>query len=181
MCSMTTAYTSAESTIHTAPIANTLSATASLGLKVVIPRFLFFQIGSRGDTVDTLAFEPSADNVGNGSIVNATGGNAAAGSSARIDPRGNAGQITITATNDDGVGGLGSGGAISQAEIRTLSVTPERATPILTDSGGDTARATVSRGNVTDRKAIWRYEYKNLHAVAPGMYRAGIIYTVASP
>ena len=172
ICSMAAPCIQAESTTYSGPITNALSASARLGLRVVIPRFLFFQVGSRGNTVDTLTFQPPPESVGDGSTVNATGGNAASG---------NAGQITITATNDGGGGGLGSAGAISLAEISTSSDTPELAAPILTDPGGDTSRATVTHGNVTDLNAIWRYEYRNLHAVDPGTYRAEIIYTAASP
>ncbi|MGB7931432.1 MAG: hypothetical protein WCH04_04300 [Gammaproteobacteria bacterium] len=178
---LASAYTGAESTTGAAPVGNTLSATARLRLTVVIPRFLSFRIGSRGETIDTLSFEPPPDKVGNGSVVSATGGDAAAGSGARVNLRSNAGEITLTATNDGGIGGLGSRGAVSLADISTLSDTPELAAPALTDAGGSTSRTSVTGGNVTDLAATWRYQYRNLHAVDPGTYRAEIIYTAASP
>ena len=162
----------AESTTQATPVANTLTATARLRLTVVIPRFLSFRIGNRGSTIDTLTFEPSPNRVGDGSNVNATGGDAAGGGGTRVNLRSNAGQITITTSNDDGVGGLGSRGAVSLAEISTLSDTPDLAAPALTDAGGSTSRATVTRGNITDLVATWHYQYRNLHE---------IIYTAASP
>lgn len=174
-------YTRAESTTSTAHVGSTFSATARLRLTVVIPRFLSFQVGSDGETIDTLNFEPEPDQVGNGTVVSATGGNAAADSGARVNLRSNAGQITITANNDGGVGGLGSSGAISLAEISTLSDTPQLAAPVLTDAGGSVSRPPVIRGKFTDLAATWRYEYENRHAVDPGTYRAEIIYTAASP
>jgi hypothetical protein len=178
---LASAYTGAESTIDAAPVGNTLSATARLRLTVVIPRFLSFQVGSSGQTIDTLSFEPQPDKVGDGSIVSATGGNAAAGSGARVNLRSNAGEITLTANNDGGIGGLGSHGAISLADISTLSDTPELAAPALTDAGGSTSRTSVTRGKVTDLAATWRYQYRNQRPVDPGTYRAEIIYTAASP
>jgi hypothetical protein len=178
---LASAYTGAESTTDATPVGNTLSATARLRLTVVIPRFLSFRIGSRGETIDTLTFEPPPEKVGDGSIVSASGGNAAAGSGARVNLRSNAGEITLTATNDGGIGGLGSHGAISLADISTLSDTPELAAPALTDAGGSTSRTSVTGGNVTDLAATWRYEYSNRHAVDSGTYRAEIIYTAASP
>jgi hypothetical protein len=173
--------TRAESTTHATPVGDTLTATARLGLTVVIPRFLSFRIGNRGETIDTLTFEPSPDRVGDGSIVNATGGDAAGGGGTRVNLRSNAGQITITTSNDDGAGGLGSRGAVSLTEISTLSDTPDLAAPALTDAGGSTSRATITRGNITDLATTWRYEYNNRHAVDSGTYRAEIIYTAASP
>jgi hypothetical protein len=173
--------TRAESTTRTAHVGSTFSATARLRLTVVIPRFLSFQVGTRSETVDTLSFEPEPDHVGDGTVVSATGGNAAAGSGTRVKLRSNAGQITLTVNNDGGVGGLGSRGAISLAEISTLSDTPQLAAPALTDAGGSISRPPVMRGKVTDLAATWRYEYENRHAVDPGTYRAEIIYTAASP
>jgi hypothetical protein len=98
-----------------------------------------------------------------------------------VNLRSNAGQITLTATNDGGIRGLGSRGAISLVEISALNDTPVLAAPTLTDAAGSTSRTTVTRGNITDLAATWRYEYRNLHAVDPGTYRAEIIYTAASP
>ena len=180
-CCMISQPVISESTWGTPTADNTLSATARLNLKVVIPRFLSFQIGSRGEAVDTLSIEPLPDKMGDGTVVSATAGDAAAGSGASVNLRSNAGQITLTATNDGGIGGLGSRGAISLVEISALNDTPVLAAPTLTDAAGSTSRMTLTRGNITDLAATWRYEYRNLHAVDPGTYRAEIIYTAASP
>jgi len=174
--------TRAESTTDTAPAGNAFSTTARLRLTVVIPRFLSFRIGSPRGTIDTLTFEPLLDKVGDGSVVSAPGGDAAAGSGTRVNLRSNAGEITLTATNDGGIGGLGSRGAISLADISTLSDTPKLVAPALTNAGGSTSRTNLTGGKVTDLAATWRYGYRNLlHAVDPGTYRAEIIYTAASP
>jgi hypothetical protein len=158
-----------------------MAATARLKLQVNIPRFLYFRVGSAGSTMDTITFEPPAGAVGNGSIVSGSGGDAAGGSGASVSLRSNAGQITIVANNDGGAGGLGSGGAVSLADISVRSDSNGLATPSLTDAGGSVARVVATRGNVTDRHATWTYEYRNRHAVAPGVYNAEIIYTAISP
>jgi hypothetical protein len=158
-----------------------MAATSRLRLQVVIPRFLYFRVGSADSTVDTISFQPLAGAVGNGSIVSGSGGDAAGGGGASVSLRSNAGQITIVANNDGGAGGLGSGGAISLTEISARSDSPELATPALTDAGGSLASVAATRGNVTDRHATWSYEYRNRHAVAPGIYSAEIIYTAVSP
>jgi len=158
-----------------------LSTSARLKLRVVIPRFLHFQVGSAGTMVDTIAFEPAEGAVGNGVAVAGTGGDASGGSGTRVELRSNAGQITITADNDGGGGGLGSSGAISLSEITASSNSTDLQTPQLTDAGGTAAKATLTGGDVTDRRATWSYEYNNSRAVEPGSYDAEIVYTAFSP
>jgi hypothetical protein len=158
-----------------------LSASVRLKLRVIIPRFLHFQVGTAGTTVDTIAFEPAPGAVGDGVAVAGTGGDTSGGSGARVELRSNAGQITIVADNDGGGGGLGSSGAISLSEITARSDSSDLQTPQLTDAGGTTAKATLTGGDVTDRRATWSYEYHNSRAVEPGSYDAEIVYTAFSP
>jgi hypothetical protein len=171
----------AETGSSTGASGNELSASARLKLRVVIPRFLHFQVGSAGTTVDTIAFEPAVGAVGNGIAVAGTGGDASGGSGTRVELRSNAGQITIAADNDGGIGGLGSSGAISLSEIMARSDSSDLQTPQLTDAGGTTATATLTDGDVTDRRATWSYEYQNSRATEPGSYGAEIVYTAFSP
>ena len=158
-----------------------MSATARLRLRVIIPRFLHFQVGSAGTTVDTITFEPAPGAVGDGVAVTGTGGDASGGSGTRVKLRSNAGQITIVADNDGGIGGLGSSGTISLSEITARSDSADLQTPQLTDAGGTVAKATLTGGDVTDRRATWSYEYHNSSAIEPGSYGAEIVYTAFSP
>jgi hypothetical protein len=150
-----------------------MRAVARLKLRVVIPRFLYFQVGAAGRSVEAVSFEPAGDGV----AVAAT----AAGGATRVALRSNAGQITIVATNDGGTDGLGSGGAISLSEITAQSNSAALQTPDLTDSGGTAIKATLSAGDITDRQAVWSYVYRNRKAVEPGTYSAEIVYTAVSP
>ena len=158
-----------------------MTSSARLKLRVIIPRFLQFQVGSPGTSVDTISFQPAVDAVGNGVAVSGTGGDASSGSGASVLVRSNAGQITIVADNDGGNGGLGSSGAISLSEITALSDSSDLQTPQLSDRGATTTTATPTGGDVTDRRATWSYSYNNSRAVEPGSYDAEIVYTAVSP
>ena len=179
MASCAPAAVMAESTFDSG--AGTLSTAARLNLRVTIPRFLFFRVGTVGGTIDQIAFAPAASIVGDSSPVSGTGGDAGGGSGANVAVRSNGGQITITETNDGGVGGLGSGGGISLSEISVTSDNASLDTPILSDTGGGTSSPTLNGGNVTNRTAIWIYAYDNTTIPADGNYDAQITYTAASP
>jgi hypothetical protein len=158
-----------------------ISARARLKLRVIIPRFLQFQVGSAGTTVDTITFEPASDAVGNGTPVVGTGSDAGGGSGTNVEVRSNAGQIAIVADNDGGSGGLGNSGSISLTEITASSDSSDLQTPQLTDAGGTSTKVSLTGGNVTDRRATWSYVYDNHRAVEPGSYEAEIVYTAVSP
>jgi hypothetical protein len=178
-CAITSYNVPAETGSTTGTPGTEFSTSARLKLRVIIPRFLHFQVGSAGATVDTIAFEPLPDTVGNGVAVAGTGGDAGGGAS--VELRSNAGQITIVADNDGGAGGLGSSGTISLSEITAHSDSSDLQTPQLTDAGMTTTKATLTDGDVTVRRATWSYVYNNSHTVEPGTYGAEIIYTAVSP
>lgn len=157
-----------------------LSAVAHLNLRVTIPRFLHFRVGSAGGTINEITFAPTDVQLGDGNPIAGTGGDAAAGSGASVAVRSNGGQITITETNGGGAGGLGPGGAISLAEITVTSDNGALDTPVLSDSNSNTSTPTLNGGNVTSRTATWTYAYNNTSTPADGSYTAQIIYTAAN-
>lgn len=155
-----------------------LSADAHLNLRVTIPRFLSFRVGSLG-SVDTITFAPTDAEVGDGNPIDGTGGDVG-GNGATVAVRSNGGEITITEANDGGAGGLGTGGGISLSEITVTSDNSALDTPTLSDSGGNTTTVTLSNGNVTNRTAVWSYAYDNTTTPADGNYDADITYTAAN-
>jgi len=166
-----------------------LSAAARLNLRVVIPGFLLFRVGSAGATVDTISFDMSSCvtagtcTVGDSTaFTSGTGGDAAGGSGANVALFSNAGAITITATNDGGGSGLVSGGnSISLAEITAASDNSSLDTPTLSDSGGNTSSpALIGGSNVTNQTAVWTYSYDNTTVPDPGTYDVEITYTASS-
>jgi hypothetical protein len=163
------------------------SAAARLNLRVVIPQFLQFQVGSAGTgTIDTITFSPTADQVGDSSVISGTGGNAASGSGASVLVRGNGGQITITETNNGGGSGFSDGGTqnISLSEI-TVDDTANASlpTPALSDTGGNTSQPALNGGasQVTNQTSTWVYSYNNTTTPEAGTYDVQITYTASMP
>jgi len=159
-----------------------LEAKAHLNLRVTIPRFLHFRVGTAGGTIDQIVFAPTEAEVGNSSSIAGTGGDAGGGG-ASVALRSNGGQITITATNDGGGNGLVSAaGNISLSEISVGSDNGALPIPALSDAGNDTSSPTLNGGssNVTNQTAVWTYSYDNTTTPDAGNYDATIEYTAAN-
>ncbi len=168
-----------------------LSAPAHLDFSIVIPRFLSFQVGTAGATIDQITFSPAAASVGNATPVAGTGGNAGGGSAATVSVVGNGGQITITEANNSGGTGLAhatlAATNISYSQITTTSSdTVNLQRPVLSDAGGNTSTPVLSSGNVTNRAATWTYAYANSTIPTAGTYGTSakggrVTYTAAMP
>ena len=182
-------YASAETA--TANGAGALSAPARVDVSVVIPRFLQFQVGTAGATIDAITFDMSAaaGSVGNSTAQSGSGGNLGGGA-VTVNLKANAGQVTITPTNNSGGLGLGNGVAgqtISYAEILTASSdTTNLPAPTLSNAGGTAVSPTLSGGNVTVRTATWTYSYANTTVPNPGTYGTSanggrVTYTASTP
>lgn len=163
------------------------SASAKLNLQVVIPEFLYFQVGSAGTgNIDTITFSPTSAQLGSGAAISGSGGNAASGSGADVAVRGNGGQITITETNNGGGSGLSDGGSnnISLSEISVDdSANAALPTPTLSDAGGNTSQPALSGGSsmVTDQSSTWIYSYNNTTVPEAGTYDVEVTYTASMP
>jgi hypothetical protein len=166
----------------------TLSAAARLNLRVVIPGFLLFKVGSAGATVDTITFDMTncvtggTCEVGDSTAFTSGAGGDSGGSGASVALFSNAGAITITESNDTGGSGLVDGGnSISLDEITAVSDNGSLDTPTLSDSGGNTSSPALNGGsNVTVQNAVWTYSYDNNTVPDPGTYNVEITYTAAS-
>ena len=151
--------------------ATPLSAAARLNLRVVIPQFLYFRVGTAGATIDQITFSPTGDIVGDSTAVSGS-------STAAVTVRANGGQISIAETNDGGGNGLnGTSSNISLSEITASSNNSDLDTPTLTDAGGSTADPTLNGGNVTSRSATWSYSYANTTVPEADNYDVEITYT----
>ena len=158
------------------------TADAHLNLRVIIPEFLYFRIGSSGGTIDRITFTPAADKVGDSSIITGAGGDAAAGSGASVRLRSNGGLVTIAETNDGGGNGLnGTSTDISLLEISASSDNSDLDTPTLSDSGGNSILVALNGGNVTNHSAVWTYSYDNTTVPEADTYDVEITYTASTP
>ena len=153
------------------------SAAASLNLRVTIPEFMYFRVGSTGTTVDTITFTPAAATIGDGAAT------AAGDSTASIRLRSNGGQVTIAQSDDNASDdGLVSGtNRISLSKITTNTDDGALPAPVLTDDGSLTSAPTLNGGAVTNRSAVWSYVYTE-DATVPeaGDYDIEITYTATT-
>jgi len=158
------------------------SAAARLDLRVVIPTFLYFSVGTADATIDRITFSPTAGVVGDGTSVSGLGGDAAAGTGANVELRSNGGQVTIDETNDGGGAGLnGASTNISLTEITATSDNGSLDTPTLSDSSNNDSTPTLNTGMVTNRSAVWTYAYNNTTVPEADTYDVEITYTAVTP
>jgi len=163
--------------------AGALNANARLDFRVVIPKFIRFQVGSAGATVDLVEFSVPAANVGDGTDIARTNGGAVP-----VLLQSNNGNVSLTATT---LGQLnnGAGENISFAEILSTSSDPNFNVPTLIDGG--TSAAIVITPNVgarvINRTANWSFAYSNTNFVGSGSYgginvnNGRVTYTAALP
>lgn len=163
------------------------SAAAKLNLKVVIPQFLYFRVGTTGAVTDTITFAPTPIQLGDPlQPVSGTGGDTASGSGASVVVRGNGGQITITEANNGGGNGFSDGGTqnISLTEISVDdSANASLPAPTLSDGGGGTSKPTLNPGasQVTNQTNTWIYSYDNTTVPGAGTYDIQLTYTASMP
>jgi hypothetical protein len=143
-----------------------LNTNARLDFRIVVPKFLRFQVGSAGATIDLVEFSVPAANVGDGTDIARTNGGAVP-----VLLQSNNGNVSLTATT---LGQLnnGAGENISFAEILSTSSDPNLNVPTLID-GGTSAAITVTPNvgtRVVNRTANWSFAYSNTNFVGAGSY-----------
>jgi len=161
------------------------SVAVDLDFRVVIPGILRFRVGTdTPGTVDEILFEPAAGDIGTGNNVTAT-----TNGSVTVSIFSNAGQITITPTNDT-VASKGltnvAGDDISYSEILVSESEAAFANPTLSNAGGptDATTPTPTSGNmkVTNyTNKTWSYFYDNDADYPAGEYTGTVTYTATTP
>lgn len=159
--------------------------------RVTYPRFLRFRVGATGGTINLITFSPTVGQVGGGTPVAGTGGEAGGGSAATVEIVGNFGQITITPTNNSGGLGMGTGtagdGYINYNQLQTTTSDAQLPAPVLSNAGGTAVQPTLNTALVTQRSAVWTYSYLNTTIPSAGTYGAGsgtggrVTYTATMP
>jgi len=166
------------------------SASARLDFRITIPGVLRFQVGQAGSGIDIIDFAPPAATLGDGTDTQGTGGDKGNGV-VTVDLFSNAGQVTITESNNSSGSGLDndSGDTIPYSEIVTTSSDGTGfAAPTLSNAGGGTSEPTPTGGNgkVTNRTESWSSAYDNSAAYPAGTYGTNsnggrVTYTAATP
>lgn len=167
-------FANAESNFATG--AGPQSADASLDFQIVIPKFIYFRVGTAGiGSIDTINFNPTVDEISTGGIT--TG--APAGGAVAVSLVSNGGTITITTANDGSNNGLADGlNYISYDQINTLAGGTIPA-PDLTNAGA-VAAVVIPSADITVANDIWTYTYSNPGTPpVPGTYTGRVTYTAA--
>jgi hypothetical protein len=156
---------------------------------VVIPAFLYFQVGNVGST-NTMNFAVPALSVGVGAVA-PTGGDAGGGTGVNVVVRGNNGQVVISTAVTGGGSGLGTGtpadGFINYNQITTTSSDAANLpAPVLANAAVPNVNAAlgggaVGAGKVTNRSAVWTYSYLNTTVPSAGTYTGTATYTATMP
>ena len=139
------------------------NATASVNLdfQILIPRYIYFRVGTAG-MVNTINFQPSAADMATpGALTNGTGGDAGPGA-VNVEVITNAGgTITITPTNNSGALGLSDGGIVNYISYDQIGTGDggHISAPGLSDAGG--TPVTIVSAGVTNLSDIWTYTYIN--------------------
>lgn len=164
--------------------AGAITATTNLDFRVIIPKFIRFQVGSAGATVDLIEFSVPAASVGNATPVARTNGGVVP-----VVLQGNAGNISLVGTTT-GAGGLTNGSEfISFAEIASSSSSAQLNAPTLVNNAASaTVTVTPNVGaSVVNRTADWSFAYNNSNIVAAGTYgginvnNGRVVYTASLP
>lgn len=157
-----------------------LSASADLDFEIVIPRFLYLQVGSAGTTVDQVSFDLSgvasiADvdaNIGTGTAV-------AGDSTVGVRLVSNAGDVDLEAVGSGT--GLSNGTDIIPWSQITGTAATGGATGLDVPVVGAAAITIPASGGVVNRTDTWSFEYANDNLVAGGTYTGTVTYTATAP
>jgi len=168
-------FANAESNFDSGPGAR--SADARLDFQIVIPKFIYFRVGTAGSgTIDQIDFNPTVTEVSTGGIT--TG--APAGGVVTVSLVSNGGDITIDTAVSGGGAGMSDGGTnyISYAQINTLAGGTIPA-PDLTNAGA-VAPVVINSPDVTVENDTWTYTYSNPGTPpVPGTYTGRVTYTAS--
>jgi hypothetical protein len=149
-------------------------ASADLDFRIVIPQFVFFRVGSAGNTIDRVDFDllTAAVQPGAGGNVAANGGTGdGADGDLSVQLATNVTNVTIAASG----GNLTSGAntiPFTQINAYDGAVIP---VPAFGASGN---LAVGLPGALSD---TWSYDYNNNTSYAPGTYDGTVTYTVTAP
>ncbi|HQZ44590.1 MAG TPA: hypothetical protein PK042_00670 [Usitatibacteraceae bacterium] len=180
-------FASATSDITTGG-AGAITATGNLDFRVIIPKFLFLQVGTGTfmaddlGNIDMVEFNVPLASLGSGAPIAQT---SPASITARL--RGNNGGITLSATTA-GAMSNGAGDTISFTTITAAAGGAQPfAHPVFVDGASSSVPVPVSAGKITDKTTTWTFSYSNAAIVPAGTYgdtvanNGRVTYTASMP
>jgi len=182
-------FASATSDITTG--AGALAATGNLDFRVIIPKFLFLQVGSGtfmvddAASIDMVEFDVPLASLGSGAPIAQT---SPASITARL--RGNNGIISLIATTTGAMLNAPAGDSISFTTITAAAAgATSFAHPVFVDGAASAPVAVpvTSGTKITDRTTTWTFSYSNAAIVPAGTYgdtvakNGRVTYTASMP
>ena len=175
-----------------------LNVQVDLVHRVVIPKILYFRLGS-GNAVDRVVFDLEASPVfttgtnshpstniplGDSNPIQATSNGVL-----DVDIRSNVGTVNISYTVDSATGLTdGAGNNIPYSQIETQATNANLQAPALTNAGATPGSANsvdvfgnLHGGRVVDLQGTWVYVYLNELTPVAGQYDGGVTYTASAP
>ena len=170
-------------------------APVNLDFQIVIPAFIYFQVGTAGAGIDQILFSPTPAEVAGATLGIAGAGGDLGGGTVTVSLISNAGVIgsgvNITETNNSGGNGLanadGTATYINYAQINTGTNNGNLPGPLLSNGGSNSVNIANTAGVITNEQAQWTYTYDNpATAPAAGTYGGNafggrVTYTAAVP
>lgn len=148
------------------------SVDARVDFEVIIPRFISFQVGSAGNTVDLVQFNVTDPNSGT-PVARSNGG------ALSVDLLSNVGDVQIDAVASALENGAGD--SLSWGEIVATSADAGLPTPALADGTITPVTVLPTAGRVVDRNTTWSFEYQNSDLIGAGTYTGTVTYTASAP
>lgn len=170
----------ADSDFQAAPN-GTLTAQAELDFEIVIPRFLYLQVGSADNNANVVNFDLATGvtgindidtNIGNGNAVTS-------GDTVAVRLVSNAGDVNLAAAGS-GTGLTNGADTIPWTQITGSAATGSGAGGLdVPQVGADIDLFAVN--GVVDRNDTWSFDYANDLLVGGGTYTGTVTYTATSP
>jgi len=149
-----------------------------IDIELRLGAFLYLQIGTAGNTIDTVGFDLTNENVGDGVPIDAIT------PALTVVVRSNNGAITLGALSDNTLGLVnGTGGFLNYNQILTNSSNADLPAPVLANGTSGTVNIVANQFNgfVTQQKALWTYRFANSVIPPAGTYGGGVTYTASTP
>lgn len=159
-----------------------LSASAKLNFRVVVPRVIYFSVGTASTladnaAVDEVAFSVPQNSVGNGTPVAATSSSGGYPVTARVIGLGSSVSLTAAGT----AGGLTDGTQSVPWSLIAASSSGTLPHPAIGDGAAGVATNLAATAGVVDKTSTWTFNYANTLPLASGSYVGQVTYTAALP
>lgn len=161
----------------------TLTAEADLNFEIVIPRFLYLQVGTAGaGNVDTVSWDLSTGVTDIGDIDGTIGtGSVTSTDTVGVRLVSNAGAVDLSAAGS-GTGLVNADGdIILWSEISGTAANGTGSGGVSVPAIGAAAITVPATTGVVNRTDTWSFDYANSALVAGGTYEGTVTYTATSP